>query len=182
MATQPKMLQKLLGHPGAEGFPMPNVHWSPLGQELHPGVCTAQVSVFAGTCPERGQDGHFPETTSENTQLHNCALASERTESRGLRFHQKLHVIKCFNHTALLAGWGVGGWFSLLTKVVGRWQHLSLQNSVISASDWSKVELRERCRNYLVRQMWQDLELPVPPIPIENWVILLLKCTIYIIW
>lgn len=58
----------------------------------------------AGTCPESLQDGHFSETILENTQLHNCALASERRKSRGLRFHHKPRIIKCFNHTALLAG------------------------------------------------------------------------------
>lgn len=58
----------------------------------------------AGTCPGSGQHGHFSETTSENTQLHDCALAPERTESRGLRFHHKPGIIKFFNHTALLAG------------------------------------------------------------------------------
>lgn len=47
----------------------------------------------AGSCPASRQDGHLSETTSENTQLHNCAPASERTESRGLRFHHKLNVL-----------------------------------------------------------------------------------------
>lgn len=37
----------------------------------------------AGTCPESGQAGHFPETTSENTQLHNlCSCLRKNRKKR----------------------------------------------------------------------------------------------------
>lgn len=44
MARYLKVLQQLFGHHGAESFPILDVHGSPLGEEVLPCVCTAQVS------------------------------------------------------------------------------------------------------------------------------------------
>lgn len=135
-----------------------------------PCVCTSQIpeplstrdwSLLAPTTMSLGRRGTFLKAPQKSLNYTIVLFASGRTESRGLRFHHKIQVIKCFNHTTPLAMWGVGGWysFSVIPKVVKRWQHLSLQSSVISSSDYSKVEMRERSRNCVVSQTWQDLDL-----------------------
>lgn len=159
------------------------MHPHVLAQHRPPDPCPPET----GRCwhpPQRvGRTGTFLKAPQKTLSYVIVLFASERMESRGLGFHHKPWVIKCFNHTAPLAMWEVGGWFSfsLIPKAVKRWQHLSLRNGVISSSDESKVELKERYRKYVVSQTGQDLDLLLSPMPLENWVTLLLKWNIYII-